>query len=55
MDIDSFFTYFKSEDFYKDIANDVKNGLTHLTMTKMITDHFQKVKTRKSLVYLRMN
>ena len=24
MDIDSFFTYFKSEDFYKDIANDVK-------------------------------
>ena len=24
MDIDSFFTYFKSENFYKDIANDVK-------------------------------
>ena len=47
MDIDSFIIYTKTEDFYKDIANDVEKWLTHLTMMKMIKDHFQQVKTKK--------
>ena len=44
MDTDSFIIYIKTKDFYEDIANDVqkfKNGLTHLTVTKMIKDRFQ--------------
>ena len=29
MDTDSFIIQNKTEDFYKDIADEVKNGLTH--------------------------
>ena len=47
MDTDSFVIHIITEDFYKDIANDVekKNGLTHLTM--IIIDRFQQVKSKK--------
>ena len=41
MDTDSFIIHIETEDFYEDIANVFKDGLTHLTMTKMIKDHFQ--------------
>ena len=41
MDTDSFVIYIKTEDFYKDIANDFKNGLTHQTIAKMIIHRFQ--------------
>ena len=39
-DADSFIMYIKTGDFYKDIANDFENGLTHLTMMKKTKDHF---------------
>ena len=47
MDTDSFVIHIITEDFYKDIANDVeiKNGLTHLTM--IIIDLFREVKSKK--------
>ena len=41
MDTGSFVIHIKTKDFCGDIANDVENGLTHLTMTKMIKGHFQ--------------
>ena len=41
MDTDSFVIHIKTKDFYENITNDVENGLTHLTMTKMIKDCFQ--------------
>ena len=41
MDTDTFVIYIKTEDFYKDIANDVENGLTHQTTEKIIIDRFQ--------------
>ena len=44
MDTDSFFIHIKTEDVYKDIANDVKKDLIHQIM-KLI-DHYQK-KTKK--------
>ena len=47
MDTDSFVIHIKTKDFYENITNDVENGLTHLTMTKMIKDCFQQVKTKK--------
>ena len=47
MDTDSFIIHIKTEDFYEDIANNVKNGLIYLTMMKMIKDYFQQVKTKK--------
>ena len=40
MDTDSFIYHIKTEDFYKDIGDDV-NGLTHQIIVKMIKDHFQ--------------
>ena len=40
MDTDSFIIQNKPEDFYEDIANDVKNNLTHQIM-KLI-DHLQE-------------
>ena len=40
MDTDSFIIHIKTEDFYKDIGDDV-NGLTHQIIVKMIKDHFQ--------------
>ena len=39
-DTDSFVIYIKTEDFYKDISNDVEDGSIHLTMMKMMKDHF---------------
>ena len=41
MDTYSFVIHIITEDFYEDIANDVENGLTHLTMTKTIEDPFK--------------
>ena len=38
---DSFIFHIKTEHFYEEIVDDVENGLTHLTMTKMTKDHFQ--------------
>ena len=40
MDTDSFVSHIKTKDFYEDIANDVKEWLTHLTM--IIIDHLFK-------------
>ena len=38
MDTDSFVIYMKTEDFYKDIAGDLKDGLIHQIMMKRIKD-----------------
>ena len=38
---DSFLFHIKTENFYEDIVDNVENGLTHLTMTKMTKDRFQ--------------
>ena len=43
MDADSFIIYINTEDFYNDIADDAKDGLTHQTIMKMIKDCFQMV------------
>ena len=40
-DTDSFIIYIKTEDFFKDISNDVEDGLIRLTMIKMIKDLLQ--------------
>ena len=40
MDTDSFIIQIKTEDFYKDIADDVKKDMIHQIM-KLI-DHYQK-------------
>ena len=47
MDTDSFVVYIKTKDFYKDIVNDVKNGLTHQTTAKMIMYHFRQAEIEK--------
>ena len=41
IDTDSFVIRIKTEDFYKDIANDVENGFIHQIMMKRIEDLFQ--------------
>ena len=41
MDTDSFFIHIETEDFYKDIANDVEKSFD--TMMRMIKDCFQQV------------
>ena len=41
IDTDSFIIYIKIEDFYKILLIKLKNGLTHLTMMKMIKECFQ--------------
>ena len=38
MNNDSFVINIRIEDFYKDIASDVENGLTHLTMIMIVID-----------------
>ena len=38
MDTDSFVMYIKTDDFYKDISDDVDNGLILLTLIEMIID-----------------
>ena len=40
IDTDSFIIHVKNEDFYKDIAHDIKNGFTNLTIIRMINDYF---------------
>ena len=43
MDEDSFIIHIKTKDFYEDIADNVKNGLAHQIIVKIIKDHFQEV------------
>ena len=38
MDTDSFIIHIETEDFYKDIAQDINKWLMALVMIKMITD-----------------
>ena len=45
MDTDSFIIHIKTEDVYKDIANDVKKDL--IDQTVKLIDYYQKVKTKK--------
>ena len=52
---DSFIVNIITEDFFQDISNDVENGLTRLTMIKMIKDLFQLEKIKKYQVFLKMN
>ena len=40
-DTGSFVIYIKTEDFYKDIANDVERWFDTSTMIKMMKDHFK--------------
>ena len=40
-DTDSFIIYIKTKDFFEDIYNMLIDGLIHLTMIKIIKDHFQ--------------
>ena len=40
-DTDSFVIHIEIEDFYKILPMMLKDGLIHLTMMKMIKDHFQ--------------
>ena len=42
MDTASFIIHIKSEDFYKNIADDVEKWLTHQTVVKMIKYHFPR-------------
>ena len=44
MDTASFIIHIKSEDFYKNIADDVEKWLTHQTIVKMIKYHFPRKK-----------
>ena len=41
MDTDSFIMHIKTEDFYKDIANDVERWFDTSIIIKKITDLFQ--------------
>ena len=41
MDTNNFIIFIKTKNFYKDIANDVDNGMIHLAMMKMIKYHCQ--------------
>ena len=54
-DTDSIIAHIMTEDFYRDIAGDVEDGLIHLTMMKMIKELFQQVKTKNYMVFLKMN
>ena len=53
-DTDSFIVNTITEDFFQDISNDIENGLTRLTMIKMIKDLFQLEKIKKYQVFLKM-
>ena len=55
MDTDSFVIYIKTEDFYKDIVNDVERWFDTSKYDKKVKDHFQSVKIKKELAFLRMN
>ena len=49
MDTDSFVIYIETEDFYKDIARDIKRlfDTSNLTKIKLVKDLFQQAKTKK--------
>ena len=47
MDTDSFVIYVKTEDFYKDIAGNVKRWFDTFNMMKRMTDHFQLVEMKR--------
>ena len=47
VDTDSFIMHNKTEDFYKDIANDVGKDLIHQIMRS--TDHYPQERIKKSL------
>ena len=47
MDADSFVLYIETEDFYKDIANDVERLLILRVMIKRMKDLFQQVKIKR--------
>ena len=47
MDTGSFVIHIKTEDFYVMLIM-LRNGLTHQTMTKMIKDRFQHVRTKSN-------
>ena len=55
IDTDSFVIYIKTKDFYKDIANDVESWFDTSTIMKMMKHYFQQVKTKKYMVFLKMN
>ena len=55
MDTDSFVIYIKTEDFYKDIVNDVERWFDTSKYDKKVKGHFQSVKMKKELAFLRMN
>ena len=46
MDTDSFIIHIKTENAYKDIANDVKKNFIHQIMKSI--DHYQEEKIKKS-------
>ena len=46
MDIENFIFHIKTEDFYKDIANDFEKWFD-TSMMKMIKDRFEQVKTKR--------
>ena len=54
-DTDSFAIYIKTEDFLKVFLMMLRDGLTDLTMIKMIKDHFRQVRIKKYQVFLKMN
>ena len=47
MDTESFAIYVKTEDFYKDIAGNVKRWFDTFNMMKRMTDHFQLVEIKR--------
>ena len=55
MDTDSFVIYVKTEDFYKDIAGNVKRWFDTFNMMKRMTDHFQLVEIKRKQFFKREN
>ena len=53
MDTDIFVIHIKTEDFHKEIANDVDNCFD--TTAKMVKCRFQQVRTRKKSFFSKMN
>ena len=43
MDTDSFIIHIKTEDFYRDIADDVTKWFGTSNIVRMIKEHFQEV------------
>ena len=47
MDTDSFVYKIETEDFYRDIAKDVKKALMQVGIQRMIPDHYPPEKIKK--------